>query len=554
MSSARKIAILGFGREGRSVLKFLQNRGPGRNKRGLTQKNFPPKSVSGQTGPVSAEIWVLDKNKNLKLPRGIKSQLGSHYLKQLGKFDVIFRSPGIPYNLPELRLARKKGVKFGSATKLFFKELRETTQNKRRVTQNFFRVSRLRSVRVSPRPIIIGITGTKGKGTTATLLYKILKAARRPVFLAGNIGKPALEILPQLSASSQRNSATTVAVLELSSFQLQDLDVSPPVAVVLDVFPDHQDNHLNLKEYYNAKASIAKYQKKGDKIFFFINNDLSRWVAQKSRGRKIGVDEKRFQLFNPDDLRVRGYHNFKNAVMAATVARSLGVPQKVILKAVKNFRGLEHRLEFVRRITLKNNSQYSHAFADSHRAIEFWNDSASTNPQTTAAAIQAFPNQPKILIAGGQDKNLDYKPLAKALKNSKTKLVVLFGENKKKIWKAIKSVGIPIKFAQNLHEAVKVACIYSKFYPATPREAVAERLELVRSRLSPTEDAAKPSSRGVQDPRQSNLLRRGEVGDSRDILNSIFLNIVLSPGAASFDMFKDYADRGRQFKKMVKKL
>ncbi len=332
---------------------------------------------------------------------------------------------------------------------------------------------------------IIGITGTKGKGTTATLLYKIFKAARRDAYLAGNIGLPALEILPKLKHNS-------LVILELSSFQLHDLPVSPPVAVVLDVFPDHQDSHKNIKEYYEAKANIARFQRPKDKVFFLKQSRLSAAVARPGRGKKIAVDENSFSLFGPSDLRMPGTHNFKNAVMAATVARAEGVPDKVIKKIVAVFPGNEHRLEFVGRVG----------------GALFYNDSASTNPQTSAAAVQAFPGHPKILIVGGKDKGLDYAPLAHALKGSRMVHVVLFGENKKKIARTVRpalkaSIARPaLQFVPDLQAAVRAA------YHAA---------RAVRKNANPPV-------------------------------------VLFSPGAASFDMFKDYADRGAQFKALVRKL
>src|SRR3989344_3124156 len=221
-----KLAILGFGREGKSTLKFLKKSPQFRG----------------------AKIEILDK------------KFDRNYLKNLRRFELIFRSPGIPYNLPELVKARRAGVKFSSATKLFFGRLRGITL--RQAQGNY---------RQKGGPIIVGVTGTKGKGTTSTLLYKILKNAGFDVRLAGNIGKPALDLLPKISGnlrSRRRKSSSTFVILELSSFQLQDLEKSPPIAVILDVFPDHQDAHRNLREYYEVKTNIARYQKKGDKIFY----------------------------------------------------------------------------------------------------------------------------------------------------------------------------------------------------------------------------------------------------------------------------------------------
>ncbi len=429
-----KIAILGFGREGKAVLKYL--------KKSAQYKN--------------AEIWILDK------------KLDKNYLKNLDEFDIVFRSPGIPYNLSQIQSAIKKGVKFSGVTDLFF--------------QNF-------------NGKIIGIAGTKGKGTTSTLIYKILKASGKDVYLAGNIGKPAIEILPNLKKNS-------IAVLELSSFQLQDLKYSPNIAVVLNIFEDHLDAHKNMREYVTSEAQIAKWQKKSDKVFYDASNKWSRWIAQKSKAVKIPVLTRDFKMFKLEDLKITGEHNFKNAVIAATVAQSLGIKPEIIKKVVKNYRGMEHRLELV-------HSKYSLPAGRQVKnlRINFYNDSASTNPYTAVAAIRAFPNQPKILIAGGKDKNLDYTPLANALKNSNTKLVILFGENKKKIAKTIlviKNKELRIVEVKNLQSAVKLAYKTAKSFI---------------------------------------------------IHNSKFIiHIIFSPASASFDMFKDYKDRGEKFKEIVKNL
>ncbi|MDP3948464.1 MAG: UDP-N-acetylmuramoyl-L-alanine--D-glutamate ligase [bacterium] len=481
-----KIAILGFGREGHSILKFLQKTriNADGNADIRRYKNISENLRKHRRESALREIWVLDKNRNAKVPRGIKTQLGKNYLKNLERFDVIFRSPGIPYLLPEVQKAEKVGVKISSATKLFFDEIEKRSR-----------------FGVRNPPTVIGITGTKGKGTTSTLLYKILKAAGKNVFLAGNIGLSMLEIIPRLSALSLRKSAPIV-ILELSSFQLQDLKKSPHIAAVLDIFPDHLDAHKNLKEYYDAKANIGRYQNPGDKIFFWGDNALSRKVASKGKGKKMAVypsallrtGEKSFKLFSPEDLLVKGTHNFKNAVMAANIAESFGVPRKIILKTTRGFHGTKHRLELARRI-IKNG-----------REICFYNDSASTNPQTAAAAVKAFPSEDKILIAGGQDKNLDYKPLAKALENSKTKLVILFGENKKKIEKTIKRMK---------NSELKIVRVNTLFQAIMFAYKFAKRLSIVH--------------------------------------NSSFM-VLFSPAATSFDMFENYADRGMKFKKIVKQL
>ncbi|MDO8664505.1 MAG: UDP-N-acetylmuramoyl-L-alanine--D-glutamate ligase [Candidatus Liptonbacteria bacterium] len=413
-----KIAILGFGREGRSILKFLKK-----------DKEFK-----------KAEVCIVDKKSTIKLPRGCRARLGKNYLKNLDDFDIIFRSPGIPYLLPEIQKAKKQGVKISSATNLFF----ERYPGK-----------------------IVGIIGTKGKGTTATLLYKILRVAGKDVFLAGNIGTPSLDILSKTDKKS-------IVIFELSSFQLQDLKISPSIAAVLDVFPDHLDAHKNLKEYYDAKSNIGRYQKPGDKIFFFKNNNLSRHVASKGDGKKISVDEESYKLFSPEDLLIKGAHNFKNAVMAATIAKSIDVPQKIILKTVKKFRGLPYRIQFTKKI----------------RGVSYYNDSASTNPLSTIAAIKSF-SQPIILISGGVSKNIDFKEFGK-IADKTLKMIILFGENKKEIRKTIKDSS-KVKMAGILKNAIKIASSFSS---------------------------------------------------SGDI-------ILFSPASTSFDMFKNYEERGLAFDKIV---
>lgn len=414
-----KIAVLGFGREGKAVLEFIRK---------SPKYDF-------------AQIWVLDKNSKIKVPAGLKKSTGRNYLKKLDSFNSIFHSPGIPFNLPEIQQAIKKGTIFSSATKLFF--------------ENF-------------TGRIIGVTGTKGKGTTSTLIHEILLKSHFNSFLAGNIGRPALEILPQLKQHS-------IVVLELSSFQLQDSTISPQIAVVLNIFPDHMDAHKDFKEYQDAKANIVRYQTSRDKVFYFRDNKFSAQIAKKGNGKKIGVSTEKFDWFRRVDLKMPGEHNFRNAVMAARVAEILGCPKEIIAETAVNFNGLEHRLEFIREFN----------------GVRFYNDSASTNPQTTIAATQSF-KEPIILIAGGHDKGLDYEPLGKIIRKTSVKSVVLFGENKNKIKKALKR--FPVVLANNLKSALDKA-----------------------------------------------IEANGKI-------------ILFSPGSASFDMFNDYTDRGRQFKDLVNNL
>ncbi|OGZ00703.1 MAG: hypothetical protein A3A43_00720 [Candidatus Liptonbacteria bacterium RIFCSPLOWO2_01_FULL_56_20] len=422
-----KIAILGFGREGQSLFRFLRK-----------EPRFR-----------TAEIWILDKNERIAIPRGARTQTGKNYLADIARFDAVFRSPGVPYGLPTLVAARRAGVRFSSATKLFF-ELAAPHRKK-----------------------LIGITGTKGKGTTSALLAQILRRAGFRAILAGNIGTPMLDVLPDIRRADY-------VVLELSSFQLQDLHSSPHLATILDVFPDHLESiltaehgtHRSLREYYDSKANVGRFQKKGDALFYFRNNRPARRLARKSPAKKISVVSRR------EGAR-------KNYDMAAAIARFIGCDDALIRRTIDGFRGLEHRLEFVRAV----------------KGVRFFNDSAATNPTAAAGAVRSF-SEPLVLIAGGKDKGLDYGTLAKALARRTVKLVVLFGENKNKIRHAIRKSDVPVRLARNLKEAVCLAYRTARLLAHAPSYAA----------------------------------------------------VVLSPGAASFDMFQNYADRGRKFKKLVKAL
>lgn len=412
-----KIAIIGFAREGRAVYEYYKNK--------------------------EVEVWILDKKPDLVLPEGAQGVLGKDYLDDLDRFDLIYRSPGVPLSKIESRFGLKN--KISSVTKLFF----ELCPGK-----------------------IIGVTGTKGKGTTCTIIYNILKTARKDVYLVGNIGQPALEIVSKLKPKSW-------VVYELSSFQLQDLDRSPNLAVVLDIFPDHQDAHQNYEEYLSAKLNIVKHQKDADRVFYFDDNqelDRIRQATPEKRWDEINL--KTFEEFRPGDLKIPGEHNFRNAVMAYAVARALEIDGELAKKAIFDFKGNEHRLELIGEIN----------------GVRYYNDSASTNPQTTLAAARAF-SEPKILIVGGSDKGLDYGCWAEEFPKLNIKAVILMGENKEKIKKNIKQE-LRAYDTLNLEEAVSKA---------------------------------------------------KEIAVTGDV-------ILFSPGAASFDMFENYADRGRKFKEIVKEI
>jgi UDP-N-acetylmuramoylalanine--D-glutamate ligase len=457
----KKVGILGCGVEGVSTAKYLQKKG--------------------------AEIWVLDKKKKAHIEQrfvteleaiGVQFSLGEAYLENLSQFAVIVRSPGIKRANPELLQAEKDGVLITSQTNLFFE--------------------------LCPCPII-GVTGTKGKGTTASLIHTMLKAAGKDAYLGGNIGTPPLEFLENLTKESQ-------VVLELSSFQLQDLEKSPHIAVMLMVTSEHLDYHTDIAEYVDAKRNILRFQKATDfailnrdylatnesdvetvgKVFFvsrerevaegcFIK-DGGIWIRSTVGSTLVtndGVPREK-KIIEIEDILLPGKHNLENicaAVMASTIA---GVSKEAIVSTLRTFTGLEHRLELVRELD----------------GVKYYDDSFSTTPETAIAGIEAF-TAPEILILGGSSKKSDFSELGKVLRNAKhIKAIIGIGDE----WFTIK-----------------------------------EQMGTVSADLLIIEDA--------QDM-QTIVAAAAKIATSGDV-------VLLSPACASFGMFQNYKDRGEQFKKEV---
>lgn len=292
-------------------------------------------------------------------------------------FDIIFRSPGFWRLHPMFKKAEAKGAAISSATKLFFN--------------------------LCPCPII-GVTGTKGKGTTTSLITRILKRSGRPVYLAGNIGKPMLQLLPKLKS-------TDWVCLELSSFQLQDLTVSPHIAVVLNITSEHLDIHLNTKEYRRAKANIIKYQASSDYAVINADYPVTKKLAKITKAKVYWFSRHQLKI-NKSKVGLRGEHNLENIAAAMAVSRLVGVPLNIIKSAVYSFRGLEHRLELVKKV----------------KGVKYYNDSFSTTPETAIAAIKSF-TEPIILILGGSDKGSDYTKLGQTISSTRNlKAIILIGK------------------------------------------------------------------------------------------------------------------------------
>lgn len=362
---------------------------------------------------LGAKVVLYDKNINLfneheslkKL--NIECHLGDDYLKHLQGLDYIFRSPGIRPFYPELEEAKKKGTVITSEIEML--------------------------IHLCPCKII-AVTGSDGKTTTTTLISKFLEKAGHKVWLGGNIGKAIFTKIEEMKKDD-------IVVLELSSFQLMTLKESPNISVITNISPNHLDYHRSYDEYIDAKANIFKYQKSGDVVIFNADDKMTdrylnqikdsieiRYFSLKSELNK-GVylhDDKVVSNFMSkgiiDDIcniKLVGMHNVANICAAASAVSGL-VNKEDISSVIREFGGVEHRIEFVRE---KDN-------------IKWYNDSIASSPTRTIAGLKSF-NQKIILIAGGYDKNLDYAPLAPYILD-KVKTLILMGKTAPKIEKAVK--------------------------------------------------------------------------------------------------------------------
>ncbi len=408
---------------------------------------------------LNANITIFDEAETLRVtpPKGVKVVCGPSALEELaeGTFDIVMRTP----SLSPHKLSHIKNV--SSATTEFFKTCPAS---------------------------IIGVTGTKGKGTTSSFIASILRAAGKKVHLVGNIGEPALDALADITSGD-------IVVFELSSFQLWDMQYSPHVAVVLLVEPDHLDVHDDMPDYINAKTNITRWQKPTDMAVYYPHNDISQQIARASSGVQTPytsapgahVKDGSFyineqKLCSTATVVIPGNHNLDNACAAITAAWQFTHDVKVITTGLNDFKGLPHRIEYVR--TIDN--------------IEYYNDSYSSAPSAAVAAIRAFSN-PKIMILGGYDRHIDFTHLAKEVAGGNVKRAIIIGETKDRIAQALQQ--------QGFHD-------YELLHQVTMQQIIAKA--------------------------------RAAASDN-DV-------VILSPGCPSFDMFKNFLDRGEQFKSVVNSL
>ena len=368
----KKIAILGLGMEGRSTLSHLQTILPGQTFRVC---DINP-DILGQHGRESA------------MP-GVEYHIGPDYLKGLSEADIVFKSPGIPVSVLE-PLSLKAQIT--SQTDLFIRLYRSQ---------------------------VVGITGTKGKSTTASFLYHLLSSAGKKALLVGNIGMPCFDVMDQIEGD-------TIIVFEMSSHQLQDMGVSPHVSILLNIFEEHLDYYPSYEAYQQAKINIARWQVPGDVLICHSASPILRKLLSRldipSRVLGFGPPDPGYAaaivrdgddfLFDDGRQRIRlegaaglvplpGEHNLENAAAAIAAAIVMETSANEIIQAIPAFKPLPHRLEYVGRFG----------------GVDYYNDSISTIPEATMAAIKALPSV-QTLILGGKDRGVDFHGLMHYLSGS----------------------------------------------------------------------------------------------------------------------------------------
>ena len=426
-----------------------------------------------------ARVTVFDDREKESIPKELMDKIelykfeysfGKNNLKKLINFDIIFRSPSCLPTKPELEEEAKRGAIVTTEIEMLMKMCPCKT---------------------------IGVTGSDGKTTTTSLISAILKQAGYHTYLGGNIGTPLFTKLAEMKPED-------IVVLELSSFQLMGMKVSPNIGVITNITPNHLNIHKDYQEYIDAKKNIFKYQNKNDRIVLNYDNEITRKCAKEAEAQVVLFSSKeklengfivdgkmikeckdniREHILDIQDVILKGEHNYQNIATALAATKTL-VNIEDAAETIKKFNSVEHRLEFVKEIN----------------QVKWYNDSASSSPTRTISGIRAFDEE-LILIAGGYDKNLDYTPLAKPIVD-KVKTLLLIGQTSGKIFEAVK---------QEMERQNKDVRIY------------------MCDTLKETVDIA------------NRIAKEGQV-------------VLFSPGSASFDMFKNAYDRGNQFKNLVNKL
>ncbi len=381
--AGKSILLLGFGREGQAMLRAIEKHG------------------------INADITIGDKNPPLQTTN-YKLQTGPDYLANLDQFDIIIKSPGIPMNQEMQNL----GATLTSSTQIFLDTIEDSGAT------------------------VIGVSGSKGKSTTSSLITAILKAGGKDADLIGNIGIPSIEYIDQARPEK-------IFVLEMSSYQLMNLTTSPPVAVVTSFFPEHLDYHGSLAAYKEAKKHLTRFQSADDIVFFNASSPGAQEIANESKGTKIRYASTDAPV-RIEDTKLLGDHNLTNIAGAFKVAKHFGVEDTVAIDAIKQFTGLPHRLQFVG--TFHN--------------IDWVDDAISTTPESTMAGLKALGSRVASIILGGQDRGNDFGDLGQAVADSQIGHVILFPGSGPRIKQAIVDahrLGIVFHDAPDMETAVGIA-------------------------------------------------------------------------------------------------
>jgi UDP-N-acetylmuramoylalanine--D-glutamate ligase len=456
--SGKRVLVLGAARQGLALARFLAQEGAHVV---INDQQSEDRLATARNSLTDVKVqWVL----------------GSHPLTLLNNCDLVCLSGGVPLTLPIVQEALKRKLPLSNDTQVFME---------------------LVPCRV------IGITGSAGKTTTTTLLGRMSAAAVQPPaksWVGGNIGNPLISSVREIKPGD-------TVVMEISSFQLEQMTISPKIAAVLNITPNHLDRHGTMEAYIAAKARILDFQTRQD-IAILNRQDSGSWnLLSHLKGRLVSFGELQSTTGEPgtfvrdgliqfadgsgiealvplSEIELRGRHNLRNVLAACAIAKAAGFPASAIQKGIQGFGGVPHRLEFVREL----------------RGVRWYNDSIATAPERTMAAIHSF-EEPLVLLVGGRDKNLPWEDFAR-LAYRRVDHLILFGEAAEKIERTLKSYSSEGGRLETIHRCSSLS------------EAIQQAAEIAS---------------------------KGDV-------------VLLSPGGTSYDAFKDFEERGEEYRKWVQQL
>lgn len=439
----KNIIILGFGMEGETTYDFIRNHLP-------TQKL----TIADMNEVIIEDYPYLEQDKNLTLI------LGKNYLDNLEQYDVIIKTPGL--SLKDVDISKYK----------------DKITNQLELVLEYLDI------------FSIGITGTKGKSTTSTLMYNVIKDQGKPVMLLGNIGEPIFHRIDEMKKD-------TILVLEMSSHALEFVKRSPNISIFLNAYEEHLDHYVSLEKYVEAKFNIAKYQKTGDTFIYNYDNKLMKDFGynHKESDYAVSIEEepktanktylKDNNIYINDEKicvqdikrNLKGMHNLNNIMFILTVAKVMNLDMKKVFETIANFKPLEHRMEFVETIN----------------GVSYYNDSIATIPEATINGVNAIGNI-NTLIVGGKDRGVNLEELIEFLAESDIENIVCLHTTGEYIYSKLEKTDKNLFKVNNMESAVKIA-----------------------------KKVTKPGT-----------------------------NCLLSPAAASYGFFKNFKERGEIFKKCVR--